>query len=460
MVTAREFWRSTFNDFNPLGLRPEDVASFFVDRHEDDPTRSLLERLKVGLLNSMGQPQTYKALLTGHRGSGKSSELMRAGQDLVHDFFVVWFDAEQSLADTATHLEVLLGMGLAVHAAASAAGLRPADRLANDLVKSLAKFVRKYEERKGFTLKLDQLLKQVFAIALVAGASAVGGPPAALVAGAAVVGAGQVFKTFRIELNVRDDLVKTLELPANRQEVIGALNEIIEDVQDKAGKPVLIITDGLDKVSATRAQLLFAESALLTEPSCALVYAAPIEFYHRVGVEQALNLFDDCAMLPNLPVYKRPPLGDHWKLEREANEDGMQVMRKVVTKRFEARGRAVDPLVTPQALDVLVRMSGGVMRELVRSFRDAATFAQLRDTMQIDETIARDVVNQRRQSIAPQLNAEHRQALQRVLREGTLRGGQSAAVEDELLRSLHLLSYRDDRDTFWFDVHPTVLPLL
>ena len=164
-----------------------------MDRHENDPTRSLLERLKVGLLNSMGQPQTYKALLTGHRGSGKSSELMRTGQDLVHDFFVVWFDAEQSLADTATHLEVLLGMGLAVHAAARAAGSNPADQLASDLVKSLAKFVRKYEERKGFTLKLDQL-KQMFAIALVAGASAVGGPPAALAAGAAVVGAGQVFK--------------------------------------------------------------------------------------------------------------------------------------------------------------------------------------------------------------------------------------------------------------------------
>jgi hypothetical protein len=54
---------------------------------------------------------------------------MRTGQDLVHDFFVVWFDAEQSLADTATHLEVLLGMGLAIHAAARAAGLNPADQL-------------------------------------------------------------------------------------------------------------------------------------------------------------------------------------------------------------------------------------------------------------------------------------------------------------------------------------------
>jgi hypothetical protein len=94
------------------------VFSWIV--HADDPTRSLLARLKVGLLNSIGQRQTYKALLTGHRGSSKSSELIRTGQDLVHDFFVVWFDAEQSLADTATHLEVLLGMGLAVYAAASA----------------------------------------------------------------------------------------------------------------------------------------------------------------------------------------------------------------------------------------------------------------------------------------------------------------------------------------------------
>ena len=97
MVTAREFWRSIVNDFNPLGPRPEDVASFFVDRHEDDPTRSLLERLKVGLLNSMGQPQTYKALLTGHRGSGKSSELMRTGQDLVHDFFGLFAMFEASV---------------------------------------------------------------------------------------------------------------------------------------------------------------------------------------------------------------------------------------------------------------------------------------------------------------------------------------------------------------------------
>jgi hypothetical protein len=115
--TVRQFWRPIINDFNPVGVvRPEDVARFFVDRHADDPTRSLVQRLTLNLQNSIEQPAPYKGLLTGHVGSGKSSELMRLGQELVDDFFVVQFDAELTLAtEKANHFDVLLGMGLAVH---------------------------------------------------------------------------------------------------------------------------------------------------------------------------------------------------------------------------------------------------------------------------------------------------------------------------------------------------------
>jgi hypothetical protein len=441
-------------------VRPEEVIRFFVDRHEADPTRSLLQRLKLNFQNSIGQQQPYKALFTGHRGSGKSSELMRLGQELAGDFFVVSFDAELSLTETANHFEVLLGMGLAVHAAAEAAELRPNRRLTDDLVKSLAKFVRRYEERKGFSLKLDQLLKQVFAIALTTGAGAVGGPAAAMAAGAAVIGADQVFKAIRLELNVRDDLVKTLELPANRQEVIGALNKIIEGVQDRTQKPVLIIIDGLDKVSATRARLLFADSTLLTEPACALVYAAPIEFHHRLTAGQAVNLFDEYRMLPNPTVQRRPLTGDNWKLARNPDETGLKVMRKVVAKRLTARGKAADDTISPTALDLLARTSGGVMRELIRYVRNAAEFAQLLDKMHIDEAIARNVVEQQRQDIALRLTVDHREALRQVMTQGELSGGQREAVEDELLRSLHLLSYQDASGHSWFDVHPNILPLL
>ncbi|MBI3796777.1 MAG: hypothetical protein HY268_07395 [Deltaproteobacteria bacterium] len=121
MAVAEEFWRPIVNDFNPVGpVRPEDVARFFVDRQEGDPTRSVLRLLERSFLDSIWQPRPpYKVLVTGHVGSGKSSELMRLGQALAHDFFVVWFDAEATLVtETANHFDVLLAMGLTVHSAA------------------------------------------------------------------------------------------------------------------------------------------------------------------------------------------------------------------------------------------------------------------------------------------------------------------------------------------------------
>lgn len=132
---------------------------------------------------------------------------------------------------------------------------------------------------------------------------------------------------------------------------------------------------------------------------------------------------------------------------------------EVIAKRLEASGKAVDDVIIPPALDLLARTSGGVIRELISYFRDAARFAQLRDTMQIDTLIAQNVIVQQQQAIALRLNLEHREALRRVLQQGALSGGQLELTEDDLLRSLYLLSYQD-KQYAWFDVHPNVLPLL
>ena len=134
-------------------------------------------------------------------------------------------------------------------------------------------------------------------------------------------------------------------------------------------------------------------------------------------------------------------------------------MRQVVAKRLAARGMSIDEVITPAALELLARASGGVMRELIRSFRDAATSAQLLDQMQINESIAQDVIDEQRLEIAPQLNADYREALRRVLEQGAPSGGKYETLEDDLLRGLHLLSYQDEKH-FWFDAHPNVLPLL
>src|SRR5712692_8290367 len=207
------------------------------------------------------------------------------------------------------------------------------------------------------------------------------------------------------------------------------------------------------------ARKLFADSALLTEPACALVYAAPVEFYHRLTASMVENLFDEYRMLPNPAVHQRPLTGDNWKLSREPNKGSLGVMREVVAKRLETQSKAVDEIIVPEALELLARTSGGVMRELIRYFREAARFAQLRNLLKIDLPIAQDVVNRQQQAIALRLNLDHRESLRQVLQQGALSGGQREATEDDLLHNLYLLSYQDDQHS-WFDAHPNVLPLL
>jgi len=231
--------------------------------------------------------------------------------------------------------------------------------------------------------------------------------------------------------------------------VIGALNEIIGWVGTKSLKPVLIIVDGLDRVSAARARLLFADSSLLSEPACTLIYAAPIEFYFRVGARGAGDYFADYKILPNLPVVKRPPTGDDWRKERQDNEAAIEVMRKVVRKRLKNRDLEQHAVVTDEALDLMAKMSGGVMRDLIRLFSDAATFAQVLKRQRIDEEIALKAVYKHRREMSGRMTVVHRNALIDVLKEGCLKNGNQTEVEDDLVKALYLLSYQSEVDT-WF----------
>jgi DNA polymerase III delta prime subunit len=205
--------------------------------------------------------------------------------------------------------------------------------------------------------------------------------------------------------------------------------------------------------------VLFAESSLLSEPACALIYAAPIEFYFRIGARGANDYFTDYKILPNPPVIKRPPTGDDWRAERRDDEAAIEVMRKVVRKRLENRGLQPQEVVTSEALDVMAKMSGGVMRDLIRLFSDAATFAQTLKRERIDEEIARKAVYKYRREMSARMTVVLRNALIDVLKEGYLKNGNQTEAEDDLVKALYLLSYQSGDDT-WFDAHPNLLPVL
>ncbi|MGH9939956.1 MAG: hypothetical protein ACREAM_27250, partial [Blastocatellia bacterium] len=412
---------------------------------------SLVRRLSANFRLSKGQKTPYKALLTGHTGSGKSSELIRVGVELSRDFLVFWFDAERSLViEKATVFEVILGLGLAVHKAATQSNLQPNPQLAQKLLNSLSKFVRTHEERKGFALKLQPVLKQITAMVIGAGAGAtVAGPVGAMI--------GAIGATTALDLNVRDDLTRTLEMPLNKIEIIGALQTIINEIQLAARLPLLIIIDGLDKVPPAQAHKLFSETRLLSEPDCALLYAAPIDLYFRSN--RVVHIFNEHAKLPALIVNKRPPTGDDWRRDRAENPAGIELLRKVAARRLESHGLTVDQIIDDAALNRLARMSGGIMRDMIRLFREAAFNAQLLGKTRIDDEIARNAVAKYQNEHGSQLKENEREVIRRALRQGWFSGGASANDEYDLVYNLHLLSY-EEGNNIWIDAHPLVLSSL
>lgn len=83
----------------------EELKDWFVAR-PDSP----IDELRI-LLEDTNEPQTV--LFTGHRGSGKTSELAKLGQQLGDEFFIVHYSVKSilNLFDL-SYVDVVLSLGL------------------------------------------------------------------------------------------------------------------------------------------------------------------------------------------------------------------------------------------------------------------------------------------------------------------------------------------------------------
>jgi hypothetical protein len=98
------------NIFNPREpLQGRHLAEFYVDRPGNP-----LEAMKVYLLGLKGEP--VKLLFSGHRGSGKSTELNKLAEAIKRQFFIVPVNLSRfANVTTLTYQDMLLGMVLALY---------------------------------------------------------------------------------------------------------------------------------------------------------------------------------------------------------------------------------------------------------------------------------------------------------------------------------------------------------
>jgi hypothetical protein len=232
------------------------------------------------------------------------------------------------------------------------------------------------------------------------------------------------------------------EIEPRVSELVSIINDTISEIE-KTGEQVLIIIDNLEKIDPEKALDLFYNHATqLTQPLCKIIYTFPISLKSSDNFMQIKINFSDVFIHPNIKINEREGAGHPYPRGRE-------FMKEIVAKRVSLE------MFEPEALEYIIDMSGGVVREFIRIIRDSAVRAITRKKDLIDKDIAMEVVNGLKNIYQAQLSDEDYLVLKEVHRTKDIKRDKLLVG---LLHNLSVLEYRNERS--WCDLNPIVRAIL
>lgn len=437
-------WARIYNIFDPFSpLTPRQLDSLFVER-----PHSPLARLRYEL-GPDHLPQ--RVLLVGQPASGKSTELARLAADLGHqDMVVARIDLDQNLdASRVNPVETLFLMGLAIYKVAQALysdvpGKAPDRKPVEEMGRALETIVTQHTKMSS-PVDLAKEIEELVCFTAGGVAGALIGPVGVAVTGAVVRGTAGVARRLPFVSGTTAEIVRKTEVAPTIRAMADALNQMIADVEAKAGKPLVVLVDGLDRLSdSDLIELLFAgEQAFLNSPSCRVVYIAPsvVSYAEEFGVTRGrFSVF----RFSNVKLHEPRTRGGRDRRD----EAGWETLRAICDRRLAYLGLARDQVVDEAALETLIRRSGGHVRDFIRLFRSATVAADIAGSARIDQPAAEEAFWELRRQYDAPLRPSLRDILARVAESNQLTDDLDC---DRLLYSSIILNYTD-RDN-WYDVH-------
>ncbi|MBD2164205.1 ATP-binding protein [Calothrix membranacea FACHB-236] len=416
-----------YNAFNPFEPLPADDIRY-VDcqdvRGDADILQELGNRMRLANTNTC-------QLYSGHRGAGKSTELLKLKKYLENrQFYVVYFAADEEDIDSedAQYTDILL--------ACTRRLLKDLQGIANPLpildwlqdrwedLKDLVQTPKQFESM-SLELKMAQFAK------LTANVRAV----------------PQLRQQIRQKINPH-----TVTL-------IQVLNQFLTDAKQNLpnGKTKLaVIVDNLDRMVLVKdgdrtnyEEVFLDRSEQLQALECHLIYTLPISMVYSTRATDLRDIYGECLLLPMIMVKT---------LNGEVYQPGLKKVTEVISKRV----RQIAPELSlekeifdnPQTLERLCLMSGGHVRNLLLLTQDA--IGRIED-LPITETAVRRAITQARDTYRRAVENHQWNLLAEVSRSKRI-------INDDQYRSLMynrcLLEYRfmddDGEMQRWYDIHPLI----
>lgn len=402
-------------------------SPFFVDLSQargDNVIKRIYRDLNVDNTGIVRTPANNSyLLLTGHIGSGKSTELRGMRQYLDHKdrYFVVYIDCVKDLdINNLKYSDVLM-------AAAAALTQKLADKhiiIDNLFLNTLERWSFERTETQTALTDLNAELKT--------GVEGKVGLP--LLA--------SIFATFTSKISTgssyRDELRRTIRDQFTK--FAHSFNQLIEAAkvairQDNLGKDLLFIIDGTDRLRGEDAQNFFIRDVhQLRLIESIFIYAAPIYLLHT----HAGALRFDKHRLPMLKIRDK---------DNQPLHQNYTVLRALVYKRVPAQF-----FDSENTLNYLIGMSGGHPRDLIRLINIAITYT---DSDTIEYKAAEKAVQQAALDYRRELTNSDYELLVKIDQNPDTPENCTGDRTTQLLEKLVVLEY----NSYYWKTHPLVQSL-
>jgi hypothetical protein len=423
-VQPAENLRDAYRAADPRPLDGKDPYLVDLTKARDSKATEHLRQM----IENCGDSAFSAIAFSGHRGSGKSTELKRLQESLSAHCYTLYLDVNDFLdaADVDyTDLFLLISRRLL-------------DQLRDDGVAINGKLLKAVEEWfVSVTKETEESVKLSAGVSTEAKAGVEIPFIAKLLAKlTADVKAGSSSK-----VATRAELDRYFSALLNNTNLL--LDAACEALKGSGkASQILVVIDNLDRVPPKKSEdLFFAHGSQLHDLHCHAVYTISIDtFYSHKGIA---NVFPNHVILPNVKLRTG-------KASLDRRKEGFDALWEVVARRV-----SIEKLVPqPDVVDRIIEYNGGSVRQLVRLMSQAILSSQSDGKTTLDRESVDDAITALRLDFERILSPGDYNLLARVARSKRIEKDEQHM---RLLSNTATLEY-NGKDV-WHDVNPLIEPI-
>ncbi len=327
----------------PIDVKDFDLFYTPADKGRGDP---VYNRMKRGLAR---EPDgSLKILFAGHKGCGKTTELVRLQREVADDFVVLNFSVAKELdVLNISYIELFI---VAMEKLFEFVNKEPRISIDEGYLENIRNWLQ--------TKEIEKVNQKHLGMDIETGVKG----------GLQIPFLVDFFGKFRAAAKSSVSMKETLknQVEPRLSEFILNCNLLITAIKNKMGdigkKGLVIIMEDLDKLDIKKGEDIFYNHSIqLTQLNCHCIFTFPIALLYNIRFNAIKNRYDEDFILPMIKVSRK---------EGGENKEGVDIMRRIVKQRMSLS------LFEDQAiLTDMINYSGGCLWDLFNLIKDASDSA-------------------------------------------------------------------------------------